>query len=95
MISLDFKNYDYYRYGAENSRGQRVLETEPTGAIKMAIYTITQSIQDNIKYKSATYMGLTHFLLDDTCVVQYGDLKLKVLYVNPKGRLKQVFFAEI
>lgn len=61
----------------------------------MAIYITSQNIQDNINYKGATYLGLTHSLLDDKTVIQYGDKKLKVLYVNPEGRLKQVFMAEL
>ena len=61
----------------------------------MAIYTTSQAIQDNINYKSANYVGLTYALLDDSYVIQYGDEKLKVLYVTPQGRMKQVFLVKI
>lgn len=89
------RTYFYYTFGANSGYGQPQLSAEPVGTIKMAITLTTQSIQDNINYKNATYMGLTHSLLDDSCVIQYEDQKLKVLYVNPQGRLNQVFLAEI
>lgn len=95
MINLEFQTYNYFQYGEKNAHGQQTLSNKPTGAVKMAIYPTTQTIQGNIKYKDATFMGLTYALLDDSCVIQYGEAKLKVLYINPKGRLKQVFMAEI
>lgn len=95
MINADMKTYNYFAFGLDNGYGQPQLTTEPIGTVKMAINITSQSIQDNINYKQASYIGLTHALLDDTAVIEYGDKKLKVLYVNPKGRLKQVFLAEI
>ena len=96
MISVKMVIYKYYRYSEKlNSYGEMTLPNEPTGEVKIAIFTTSQSIQDNINYKGATYLGLTHSLLDDKTVIQYGDTKLKVLYINTEGRLNQVFMSEI
>ena len=96
MINAKMRFYKYYKYTDDNGYGQPQLSKEPVGNIKMAINTTSQSIQDNINYQGAAYLGLTlSNLLDDTCVIQYGTKKLKVLYVNPEGKLKQVFMAEI
>lgn len=95
MIATDMKTYNYFLYKDKDAYGQLQMSKEPKGTVKMAINITSQSIQDNINYKGASYLGLTHSLLDDSYVIQYGDLKLKVLYVNPRGRLKQVFLAEI
>ena len=95
MINIEFRDYDYFTFGTKDAYGQPQLSTNPTGAVKMAIYITSQTIQDNINYKGATYLGLTYSLLDDTCVIQYGDTKLKVLYVNPQGRLNQVYLAKL
>lgn len=95
MINADMRLYNYYTYGADNAYGQAQLSKDVKGSVKMAINITSQAIQDNINYKGANYIGLTHALLDDTCVIQYEDKKLKVLYVNPKGKLKQVFMVEI
>jgi hypothetical protein len=95
MINADMRLYDYFTFGEPDSYGQRKLSQEVQGTVKMAINISSQSVQDNINYKDCSYIGLTHSLLDDSFVIQYGDKKLKVLYVNPKGRFTQVFLKEI
>lgn len=95
MINADMRSYDYFTFGEMDAYGQPQLSKAPIGSVKMSINISSQSVQDNINYKQAAYVGLTYALLDDTCVIQYGDKKLKVLYVNNKGRLNQVFLAEI
>ena len=95
MINRDMRLYDYFTFGELNAYGQPTLSSNPKGQIKMAINISSQSVQDNLRYKDATYIGLTHAKVDDTFVIQYGDERLKVLYVNPKGRLKQVFLKNI
>ena len=94
MINANMRHYDYFTFGAENAYGQPQLSEEAVGSIKMSIETTAQSIQDNKLYSGATYVGLTHALVDDSFVISYGNKKLKVLYVNPKGRFKQVFMAD-
>lgn len=95
MQSVKMRIYKYYNFTELNGYGQLTLNKEPTGEAKIAIYTTSQNIQDNINYKGATYLGLTHSLLDDTAVIEYGDKKLKVLYINTEGRINQLFMAEI
>ena len=93
MISNNMRFYDYFALGEENAYGQQKLSTSPVGQIKMAIETTSQSIQDNILYNNASYVGFTFGDINDTHVISYGDKKLKVLYVNSRGRMKQVFMA--
>ena len=102
MINANMREYNYFLYGEPDEYGQTTLIKDEAGtplaqgSIKMAINTTSQSIQDNIKYKDATYIGLTHDAeVDDTYVIDYEEGRLKVLYVNPRGRFKQVFMAEI
>lgn len=95
MISTRMREYSFFQYGEPDEYGQPVLSEEPVGTIKVSITTTNQAIQDNIQYKGATYLGLTQdSKVDDTYVIQYGESRLKVLYVTP-GRYKQVFMAEI
>lgn len=89
------RNYDYYLYGEDDGYGQPTLSEEVQGTIKMAINVTSQSVQDNINYKDSQYMGLTQANIDDTYVIQYGNERLKVLYVNPRGRYKQVFMSGV
>lgn len=96
MIGTKSRFYNFTKYSVDNAYGQLTLPAEPVGEVKMAIFTTSQSIQDNINYKDANYIGLTFSsLLDDKCVILYGDKKLKVLYINPEARVKQVFLKEI
>ena len=89
------RSYDYYTYGAKDAYGQQRLSAEAQGKIKISIFTTTQGTQDNINYKDASYIGLTHAAIDDSYVIQYGTEKLKVLYIQPKGKFKQVFLTLI
>lgn len=98
MINTDMRLYDFYTIGAKDAYGQPQMpgkDAAPIGKIKMVINTSSQGIQDNVKYKDCTYVGLTHAEVNDTYIIQYENERLKVLYVNPKGRLKQVFMKEI
>lgn len=94
MINNQMRDYYYYTFGDYNEYGQQSLSLEPVGVIKMAINITNQSIQDSILYQKATYIGLTaNEDINESFIIQYGSMKLKVLYVNPMGRLNQVFMA--
>lgn len=98
MINTAMRLYNYFTLGELDEYGQRPLpaaDAAPTGTIKMAIDISSQSIQDNINYKDAAYTGLTNHKVDDTYIIEYENKRLKVLYVNPKGRLNQIFMSEI
>lgn len=93
MINCDMRYYDFYTIGDNNDYGQSVVADDVKGSVKLAIYNTSQQIQDNILYKNASYLGLTaDAAINDRYVIQYGNEKLKVLYVQPKGKLRQVYF---
>ena len=93
MINNDMRLYYYFTLGSDNGYGQKILSSEAVGTIKMAINISNQATTDSILFKDATYIGLTQAEVDDTFVIQYGEDRLKVLYVNPKGRYKQVYMS--
>lgn len=93
MVNANMRSYNYFTYGDSDAYGQPQLSEEVQGTIKMAIYTTSQYVQDNINYKGASYVGMTHGEANDKMVIQYGDEKLKVLYVNPMGVWKQVYMG--
>lgn len=94
-MEQNMRKYSYYKYGEKDSYGQQALSEEVVGEIKMAIVIASQSVQDSVAYSGTQYTALTHADIDDTMVIKYGDEKLKVLYVNPCGRYKQVFLARM
>ena len=99
MINTDRRDYDYFLLGTKNAYGQQTLPGKnaiPNGKINMAIYTTSQTIQDNILYKDSQYIGLTNDNINDTYIIKYGDKRLKVLYVLPiKNRYTQVFLTTL
>ena len=96
MVNADMREYQYYTYGDQNAYGQATLSEDTQGVVKMAIYTTNQSVQDNINYTGANFFGLTHnAAVNNRWAIQYGSKRLKVLYVTPLGRYKQVFMAEV
>lgn len=96
MINADLRLYNYFTFGEDNGYGMPQLSETPEGQIKMAINISSQATQDNILFKDCSYMGLTQDAnVNDAYVIEYEGHKLKVLYVNPKGRYKQVFLKEM
>lgn len=95
MMNSNMRMYDYFTFGDLNGYGQPQLSPDPIGQVKMAIYLTSQSVQGNINYSDAQYVGLTHDLVEDDFVIQYGKERLKVLYVNSQGRVNQVFMVKM
>ena len=103
MINAQMKNYNFYLYDEEaDIYGQKTLikdaegEPEIQGAVQMSITHTDTRIQQDINYIDATYFGLTHDKsISDRYVIQYGDERLKVLYVIRDGRYSQVFMNVI
>lgn len=95
MINADMRVYEYYKLGEDDGYGMPTISATPAGTIKMALYIINQSITDTVKYKNVSYTGLTHDDVTDQYIIQNGTEKLKVLYVQPKGRFKQVYLSKI
>lgn len=94
MINARKTDYSYYTFEGKDSYGQPKLSEEVKGTVKMAIFVASQSVQDSVLYSGAEYIGLTNDEVTDKYVIQYGDSKLKVMYVTP-GRNNQVFMARM
>ena len=90
--------YNYFTIGEANEYGQATMpakDAKPVGQIKIAINTTSQATQDNVNYKDCNYIGLTQAEVKDTYIIEYGKERLKVLYINPKGKYKQVFLKAL
>ena len=96
MINVDMRLYDFYTLGSNDAYGQPKISADPVGKIKMAIYSTSTATQDNVLYKSAEYIGLTTDTeITDRYMIQYEYERLKVLYIQKKGRFKQVFMERV
>lgn len=94
-INSKMAYYDVYSYGKNDSYGQPSLSELPVGKTKMSVSVANQSVKDSIAYSGTSYVGLTHDTLDDTCVLDYEGEMLKVQYVNPHGKLSQVYLEKM
>ena len=95
-IMAQMKDYDYSKYTASrNSYGENTANYTAIGTINIAINLSNQSVGNNIYYSEADYIGLTKEEVDDTYIIHYGNEKLKVKYVNPIGRYKQVALVRL
>ena len=95
MINADMRIYNYFTLGEKSEYGERTISTTPTGTIKMALNITSQHIQDNILYKNCSYVGITHANVDDTYIIENGKERLKVLYVNNRGRYNLVYLGNM
>ena len=99
MINVDMRLYDYYKTVNNAAYGQEHLQAadaKPEGKVKLSIFPISTGTQDNILYSNCSYIGLTFDAeIDDKYVIQYGKERLKVMYIQPKGRFKQVFLKRV
>lgn len=96
MINANMREYNYFTL-EKNEYGQDVIpqDAQPEGKIKMAITISNQSVQNNILFQGATYTGLTHDTeVNDAYIIDFDGERLKVLYVSPKSRLRQVFLTK-
>lgn len=95
MINSYMRLLNYYTIGNLDKYGQAQISYKPTGQIKISISLLNQSLQESILYSGASYIGFTTANVDDTYIIEFQNKKLKVLYVNPFGRFKQVFLTEV
>lgn len=95
MLNPDTRFYNYFTFGEPDEYGQPQLSEQPEGQIKMAIHVSSQSIQDNILYKGAEYVGFTFHDITDKYVIDYNGQKLKVLYITPTRAFKQVILSRM
>lgn len=95
MINTQMKKYNYFTLNDSDEYGQpRPIKADDT--IKIAINFVTETLQDNPLYSGAQYTGLTlNKNINSSYIIEYGDEKLKVLYVNKAGRYNQVFLARM
>lgn len=95
MINTNMKSYDYYVLDNNDEYGQPVA-VAASDKIKMSINLASETVQESPLYSGAQYVGLTlNKDVSDKYIIQYGTDKLKVLYVNPEGRFKQVFMSRM
>lgn len=70
------RDYTYKKYSSEDAYGQPALTDG--GSVKMAISVLNEQTTDNVLYKDAQYIGITHDAIDDKCVITTAMEKIEV-----------------
>ena len=103
MISRERRDYEYFRYSEEdNAYGQKTLikddENNPVvfGTVSMSIFDTANAFTGDVRFKDSKYLGLTNDkFIDTSFVINYKGEHLRVQYIVPRGRYKQVFLNSI
>ena len=95
MINTQMAKYNYSLLGVANEYGELDINSTVVGSVEMAINLFSQNTADNVLYSTCEYIGLTKEVIDDNYIIHYGNEKLKVMYVNSFGRLKQVYMQRM
>lgn len=99
MIQNKMRLYDYWKVINNDEYAQELIppaDAEPLGQVKLSIFPTSTGTQDNILYANCSYVGFTYDAgIDDKYIIQYGNERLKVMYIQQAARMKQVFLKRI
>ena len=80
-----------FAFGEVDEYGQETLDLENSSTIHLTFGLFNHHDTEDVRYQDVEYTGLTFDNLTDNNVIQIGDNKYKVKFVNPYGRINQVF----
>lgn len=92
MINRDMVSATVVTYGGVDEYGQMMTTPTASREISMTIGLYNHSESSDVRYMAVNYTGLTRDKeITDKDSVIIGGKEYKVLFVNPYGRLTQVF----
>jgi hypothetical protein len=94
VINRSEVNATLITMGGQDEYGQDLNAPISQSSITLTFGLYTHQQTDDIRYQDVEYTGLTVYDVADNQVIQIGDKKYKVLFVNPFGRMKQVFLKK-
>lgn len=91
VINRSMREALKFALGADDEYGQATLDTENPSTIHLTFGLYNHKEVEDVRYQDVEYTGLTFDNLTDNDVIQLGEDKYKVKFVNPFGRINQVF----
>jgi hypothetical protein len=92
MINRELVNATVVTYGGIDSYGQMLAEPVESKTIEMTFGVFNHTPTTDVRYQNVEYYGLTKDKdINDTMGIIIDGKEYKVIYVNPCGRLTQVF----
>lgn len=77
--------------GGQDEYGQDLVEPIAQKSITLTFGLYNHKQTDDIRYQNVEYTGLTTYDINDNQIIEIGEKKYKVLFVNMFGRMNQVF----
>lgn len=91
VINRDMRQAQVYKLAGQDEYAQPTYETESSQTISLTFGLFNHSPVEDIRYQNVEYTGLTKDLCAESDLLKIGDNFYRVIFVNPFGRLNQVF----
>lgn len=80
--------------GGQDEYGQDLVDALEEKPITLTFGLYNHKQTDDVRYEDVEYTGLTAYDVSDNQIIAIGDKEYKVLFVNPFGRMNQVFLRQ-
>ncbi len=93
MINREFRKAKLTTYGGTDAYGQMLADPTSAREIEITFGLYQHNETSDVRYQEATHTGLTKDKeIADTQTLTIDGQEYKIIFVNPYGRLTQVFF---
>ena len=83
-----------YSIGDLDEYGQETISTDST-TVSLTFGLFNHHDTEDLRYQDVEYCGLTYDNITDKNILLLDDTNYKVKFVNPYGRMKEVFLITI
>lgn len=91
VINRDMKTATLLTMGGKDEYGQNLAEVQAQTTIQLTFGLYSHRDASDIRYQDITHTGLTKSKVNDKQILIIDGKQYKIKFVNPYGRLSQVF----
>lgn len=93
VINRSMREAVMYSLGEVDEYGQETIDTENAITVHLTFGLYNHHEVEDIRYQDVDYCGLTYDNITDKNILLLDDKQYKVKFVNPYGRIKEVFLV--
>ena len=91
VINRNLIKADMFRLGEVDEYGQEEIDTENAETVHLTFGLYNHHETEDVRYQDVEYCGLTYDNITDQNILLLDEKQYKVKFVNPYGRMKEVF----
>lgn len=91
VINRNMRQAEMLSLGEMDEYGQEVIDTENSTTVNLTFGLFNHHETEDMRYQDVEYCGLTYDNITDNNILFLDDKRYKVKFVNPYGRIKEVF----